>query len=152
MENGFKIREVKYFLYKTPAGNFLELPVPDDMDQTYVGSIISSEYLITKMTVGRDIAEVEISTLKVGSSTVGYLIPRQAILSQEHPKNGDPLYAAYALIAAQKVCNDSMDNLYDLIGSEEALNIRNGIEGFFCLLCHLFDTLCHQRIYKKRMC
>ncbi|CAI8904775.1 putative DUF4145 domain-containing protein [Pseudomonas sp. IT-P12] len=120
MDNGFKIREVKYFLYKTPTGNFLELPVPDDMDQTYVGSIVSSEYLITKMTVGRDIAEVEISTLKVGNSTVGYLIPRQAILSREHPKNGDPLYAAYALIAAQKVCNDSMTNLYDLIGSEAA--------------------------------
>lgn len=120
----FRIKKVKELSFKRSDGEIIDLEIPQELNQSLLRSMISSEYVVTKMVVGREVRESEIVTLKSGG-VVGYLVPGQAILSKDHPMNGNPFFGTYSLIAAMKVCSDSFDNEYQLVGASGATATSN---------------------------
>ena len=94
------IKKIKELWYNSPNGDQLTVPVPEELNQSLLKYADPNDYLVTTVVVGREIAEAEITTLKCKGDTVGFLIPGQAILSKNHPKNNDKFFGTYSLIAA----------------------------------------------------
>lgn len=113
-----KTVSVKEFEFNRPDSHCINITVPKDLNQSLLKSAKLNEYGVYLVATGRDVLEYEICTLKHGNSTVGFLIPGQAILSQDHPNNSDPIFATYSLIAANTVCTDSKNNNYSLANPE----------------------------------
>lgn len=105
------LRELRF---ENPDGSLIQMEIPQNLSQRLLRQIVRDDYLVMTVTTGRTIAESEVCTLKCGNNIVGFLIPGQAILSPDQPRNSDDMFAAYSLIAAMEICERSFRRDYAL--------------------------------------
>lgn len=108
------VKKIKELWYTGPTGVQLTLTVPTDLNQSLLKSANPNEYLVTPMSVSRDLAEAEVTTLKSGGDTIGFLIPGQALLSSNHQKNQNKLFGTYSLIAVLSALYKANEGDYSL--------------------------------------
>lgn len=110
---GFKIKEI---VFKSPGGTLVDLNVPSNINQSWVDKIKLDEYFVKVVATGRAFKESEVLPINLGNTVVGYIIPGQALLSQENSLNGNAAFGAYSLIAALHICRLSFKNDFSLAG------------------------------------
>jgi hypothetical protein len=102
---------------KNADGGEISKNVPSNLNQALVSKIDFDDYLIRIVAVSRVVAESEFATFLDGKRKyVGCLIPGNSILSDESPNNENPLFAAYSLIVAARVCLSSFSDDFELAG------------------------------------
>ncbi len=107
---------VTKFFFVRPDGVREAVTVPFDLNKAAASKVRLKDYSVYLVSTGRELAESEIVEVKYKREIVGFLIPGQAILSAQNPRNHDRIYAAYSLIAASRVCSDSLNGEYSLSG------------------------------------
>lgn len=112
MANSLRVISVKEFEFNRTDAQRIRIKVPQNLNQTLLRKVNLDEYRVYLLATSRGIKESEICELKNGKTTIGFLIPGQAILSDEQPKNVEPLFGTYSLIAANSVCQDSKIGQY----------------------------------------
>ena len=115
-----RLKQVKELDFQRPDGKKIPLAIPSDLNQSLLRNAVFKDYLIFKMTVGREIAEAEICQVKRDGDVVGFLIPGQAVLSTECAKNSDRLFGTYSLMVALAICIEAQSNSYNLANNKYA--------------------------------
>lgn len=110
----FKIKELRF---RRRDGSVVSRDVPDDLNQALVAKACVNDYLVLAVSSSMELPEQSISKIKYKERTAGFLIPGQALLSPQHPRNTDPHYAAYSLVAALDVCARSFAGDFSLSSS-----------------------------------
>lgn len=114
MQSHYRLKRIKKLKHKDISGEITVLEIPKNLNQENISKIKFSDYSVSIVAVDRELAEAEITTLKLKNTTVGFLIPGQAILSPDSPMNENSYYGPYSLIAAIAACKNSFENNYDL--------------------------------------
>jgi hypothetical protein len=110
-----RINKFKKLCFSRPDKTVITLDIPANLSQSLIKHTNFSEYSVHILKTNRIIAESEYSIIELeNAGTVGYLIPSEAILSEENPNNKDKYYAAYSLIAAAIICENSFKKDYSL--------------------------------------
>lgn len=110
----FKIKELRF---KRRDGSVISCDVPEDLNQALVTRACANEYVVVAVSSSTELPEQSVSTIKYKGKTAGFVIPGQALLSPQHPRNVDPHYAAYSLIAALEVCARSFSGDFTMTSS-----------------------------------
>ncbi len=113
-----KIKELHF--HKADGQDNVIMPVPDSLSQKLVKktnfNFNNEEYLVCVVSANRGFRESEIIKIKNKDGQVsGFLIPGQALLSNECPENANPFYVAYSLYVTAKICQESHSDKYDLV-------------------------------------
>ncbi len=110
-----KIKKVKFFHFRRADGELVEIPVPENWNQSLVPKVVRDGYSIRVVIASKPPAEAAYSTVAQGKGhTGGYILPGAAILSRENPYRDDAAYVAYSLLVADAVCSASHRNDYTL--------------------------------------
>lgn len=115
------VKRIKELWHTTATGQQLTVAVPEDLNQSLLKRVNLNEYIVSIMTAERELAESEVTTLSSKGDIVGFLIPGQAILSPNHPKNDNALFGTYSLIAALTVL-DNAKNGDSMLSQHPATN------------------------------
>jgi len=110
----FKVKELRF---KRRDGSVISRDVPEDLNQALVAKACANEYLVVAVSSSAELPEQSVSTIRYKGRTAGFVIPGQALLSPQHPRNSDPHYAAYSLIAALEVCARSFKGDFSMSSS-----------------------------------
>jgi len=115
MTGQVKITQAKRLSFRRPDGEYFDIKVPTNWDQSLVKKIVSSEYTVHFVVTDHAPAEADFWKIAVGHGpTCGFVIPGSAILSGENPYSADPTYCAYNLLIADAICRASVIGNYDL--------------------------------------
>ncbi|WP_145481292.1 hypothetical protein [Stenotrophomonas rhizophila] len=106
--------KVKELRFKRRDGSIVSRDVPEDLNQALVAKACANEYLVLAVSSSAELPEQSVSMVKYKGKTAGFVIPGQALLSPLHPRNGDPHYAAYSLVAALEVCARSFNGDFSM--------------------------------------
>ncbi|MFQ2540648.1 hypothetical protein ACK30C_14315 [Aeromonas caviae] len=142
-----KIKELHF--HKREGFDDVIIPVPDSYTQTLVRrtkfNYQNEDYIVCLISTSRDFKESEIIEVRNDEShTAGFIIPGQALLSQECPNNTAPVYAAYSLYVASKICYESYHNKYNLVQSiaPHSANVKDQI---------FFEDIAYLILWKKKV-
>ncbi len=110
-----KISRVKFFLFRRPDEEIVEVEVPAKWDQSLVPKVVRKDYSIRIAIASKAPAEAAYGKVAVGDGpTGGYLIPGAAVLSPENLYSGDATYVAYNLLVADAICQASRSGNYEM--------------------------------------
>lgn len=110
-----RITRAKAFQFRRPDGEYVELPVPPNWNQSLVPLVRRGEYAVHIVTGSKAPAEAAFGSVAIGDGhTAGYIIPGAAIISPENPNASNAAYCAYNLLVADAVCRASSRNVYEL--------------------------------------
>ncbi|WP_146168177.1 hypothetical protein [Pseudomonas mangrovi] len=116
-----RIKKLKRLCFSRPDKTTIALDIPENLSQQLINLINFADYSVHIIKANRTIAESEYSIIELESAgTVGYLIPSESILSEENPNNKNIHYAAYSLIAAAIICENSFKGNYSLAHKDHA--------------------------------
>lgn len=143
------LRELRF---KQPNGMVISQEVPTNINQSLMSGVKCRNYKVVPVSATKPLPESAISTLKYRGERIGLMIPGQAILSNSQPKNNNPNFAAFSLIAACKVCSDSFRDVYDLASVERMTTNPNSIpflEGDAYLIISKKDLVEDSQFWEK---
>lgn len=141
-----KIKELHF--HKAEGQDDVIMQIPRTLAQKLVRKtkfdFSNEEYLVCTVSTNREFRESEVIEIKnKDGQTSGFVIPGQALLSDECPNNESPFYAAYSLYVSAKICHESHSKKYDLVKftAPNSASIKDNI---------FFDDIAYLILWKSK--